>query len=365
MPPSRTEIDRAARIAGCLLGGAVGDMLGAPLEFAPLAEIRRQFGPAGLRDPVAAYGHVGAITDDTQMTLFTAEGILRAHNRWLSKGIASAPVVVRFAYKRWLHTQGGPVPEGDQSGAPWPDGWLVGHKELHSRRAPGNTCLNALADERFGSVEEPLNDSKGCGAVMRAAPVGLFGLSDPFDAGVAIGALTHGHPTGYLTAGLLASLIAELRQGTSLDQAIEIADGAVAGWDNAEETREAVARAGALAERVGDAIPEDVESLGAGWVAEEAIAIALFCALSARDFEHGVLLAVNHSGDSDSTGAITGNILGAALGVDAIPGRWLAVLELREVIETIAADLDRHHEPFDPGGPRSAISPDWDRYPGW
>jgi ADP-ribosylglycohydrolase len=61
---------------------------------------------------------------------------------------------------------------------------------------------------------------------------------------------------------------------------------------------------------VADATPEIVEQLGGGWVAEEALATALFCALKATNFAEGVLLAVNHSGDSDSTGSLTGNLLG-------------------------------------------------------
>jgi ADP-ribosylglycohydrolase len=363
--PVASEVDRSARIAGCLLGGAVGDMLGAPIEFMILAEIRERFGATGLREPVEAYGRVGAITDDTQMTLFTAEGILRGHNRLMSKGISSAENMVRFAYKRWLHTQGYAVPESDRLGEPWPDGWLVGHRELHARRAPGNTCLSALADERHGSVEEPLNDSKGCGAVMRAAPIGLFPFTDTFQLGAKLGALTHGHRSGFLASGYFATLIAALREGAQLDRAIEIADMAMASWQGADEIQAAVEAALALADRGDEPTPKAVESLGAGWVAEEALAISLYCALVAHDFEHGVLLAVNHSGDSDSTGAITGNILGTMLGVQAIPERWLGVLELREVIGQVAADLDRHHEPFDSDDFWSTTSPDWDRYPGW
>jgi ADP-ribosylglycohydrolase len=358
-------VGRSARIAGCLLGGAVGDMLGAPIEFMSLTEIRERFGAAGLQEPVAAYGRVGAITDDTQMSLFTAEGILRAHNRLMSKGIASVESCVRFAYKRWLYTQDVAVPEQDRFGDPWPDGWLIGHRELHARRAPGNTCLSALADERHGSIDEPLNHSKGCGAVMRAAPIGLFPFTDPFSIGAELGALTHGHPSGYLGSGYLSALVAALREGAWLDRAIEIAEMASASWDGADEIHAAVGAALALAERSDEPTPELIESLGAGWVSEEALAIALYCTLVARDFEHGVLLAVNHSGDSDSTGAITGNLLGTLLGARAIPERWLSGLELRDVIEQIGADIDRHHEPFESEDPWSATSPDWDRYPGW
>ena len=74
-------------------------------------------------------------------------------------------------------------------------------------------------------------------------------------------------------------------------------------------------------------------ALGAGWIAEEALAIGLYCALVADDFEHGVRLAITHSGDSDSTGSITGQILGARYGAGVIPQRWLDRLELREVID--------------------------------
>jgi len=70
--------------------------------------------------------------------------------------------------------------------------------------------------------------------------------------------------------------------------------------------------------------------LGEGWLAEEALAIAVYCALVAEDFAHGVKLAVNHSGDSDSTRAMTGNILDALVGAAGIPQGWLERLELRD-----------------------------------
>ena len=101
-----------------------------------------------------------------------------------------------------------------------------------------------------------------------------------------------------------------------------------------------------------------MESLGGGWVAEEALAIGLYCALVARDFAHGVLLAVNHGGDSDSTGSIAGNLLGLVQGEKAIPGRWLERLELRDVITEVADDLWAHF-----GSDARAECHDRDRYP--
>jgi ADP-ribosylglycohydrolase len=190
-----------------------------------------------------------------------------------------------------------------------------------------------------GTSEQPLNNSKGCGGIMRAAPVGLADVNDPFGLGCETGALTHGHPSGYLAAGVLALIIHELIRGSSLDEAFDAALSALRGRPDSQECAAALEMAIALACE-GSPSPEMVERLGRGFVADEALAIAVYCALAAQgDFVAGVRLAVNHGGDSDSTGAITGNILGAMLGVDAIPDHWLERLELREEIAMIADDL--------------------------
>lgn len=358
--------DLRDRVRGCLLGGALGDALGAPVEFLSLGEIRRRYGENGIGEFDTAYGRRGAITDDTQMTLFTAEGLLRAHNRYLGKGIASIPDCVWHAYLRWLLTQGetSAAVERFRSGEQaWPDGWLVTVDALHDRRAPGNTCLSALRGRESGSLERPPNGSKGCGAVMRAAPVGLMALNAPFQAGAEIGVLTHGHPSGYLTAGYLAELIAGLVGRESLESATARARRELETWEGAGETLAALDAAEGLA-RTGAPTAEKVASLGEGWVAEEALAIAVYCAGIADDFRHGVTLAVNHGGDSDSTGAITGNILGALLGEQALPVAWLEQLELREEITRIADDIVAHHGEYEAAGWDVEI-PDWDRYPGW
>ena len=360
------SVELEGRVRGSLLGGALGDALGAPIEFMRIDEIRARHGSGGLRQLVSSYGHVGAITDDTQMTLFTAEGMLRAHNRFLGKGMADIPAVVWHAYLRWLLTQGEtPADERFVEGSePWPDGWLITVPELHARRAPGNTCLSALKGARPGSVDEPINDSKGCGAVMRAAPIGMLGLADPFKSGCQIGALTHGHPSGYLTSGYLAQLISALILGADLKDAAGVTLERLRLEPDADESASAVETAITLASQ-GRPSAERVALLGEGWVAEEALAIALYCALVADDPFEAIVLAANHSGDTDSTAAITGNIVGAAYGGEALPGDMLEQLELREVIEQMAADMVRHHEPYESNHPFDVEIPDWDRYPGW
>ncbi len=319
------------RFEGCLLGGAVGDAMGAGIEFSRLEELRARFGAAGVTDYVPVYGRVGAITDDTQMTLFTAEGLLRAI------GPTDLPAVVESthaSYLRWLHTQG----ESSRFSGPSyvRDGWMFSIEGLHHVRAPGGTCLSALRGPVAGSTGAPLNDSKGCGGVMRVAPVGLV-LDEPFEIACATAAITHGHPSGYLAAGVLADIVARVIKGSPLRSAATSTAQALASRLN-DEVRRALDTAIEAAEG-GIRTAEVVERLGAGWVAEEALSIAVYCALVADDYPDGVLLAVNHSGDSDSTGAIAGNLLGAALGRSAIPPGWLEALELADVIEMVARDL--------------------------
>lgn len=335
---------------GCLLGGAIGDAVGAPVEFMKLPEIRKRFGRAGVTELETAYDRRGAITDDTQMTLFTAEALIRGLHRFQERGIASAAAVARGAYLRWLATQ------GEQAQTFGDPGWLVGVRELHARRAPGNTCLAALRAGGHGTPENPLNDSKGCGGVMRVAPVGLARLEDPFAIGSELAAITHGHRTGHLSAGFLAEVVAQLQDGAEMRQAAHRAMDRLMRESGAEETGTAIEAALSLAAKSSPS-SEAVESLGAGWTAEEAVAIGLYCALVARDFEHGVLLAVNHGGDSDSTGSIAGNLLGLVVGERGLPRRWLKELELRQVIATVADDLWEHF------GTGHVECSDFDRYP--
>ena len=321
------EVTSHSRIRGCLLGGAVGDALGAPVEFMSLKEIRDRFGPDGIRDFEPAYGRSGSITDDTQMTLFTAEGLLRATMRMADRGICHVPSMVHHAYLRWLLTQGERPKRNVEVRT---DGWLFGVRALHHRRAPGNTCLEALREaEEWGLPAVARNTSKGCGALMRVAPVGLFGQPDDivFEVAVDTARLTHGHPCGFLAAGYLAVVVAALLRCEPLRQALEKADEQLQRCEENEGVANALAAARALALR-GRPRPEDLETLGGGWVAEEALSIAVCCALAARDFEEGILLAANHSGDSDSTSAIAGNLLGVQLGERAIPHNWLERLEL-------------------------------------
>ena len=329
---------------GCLLGGAVGDALGAPIEFDDIERIRSDFGPDGVSDFVEAYGRTGAITDDTQMTLFTAEGLILSKVRQEyqgDEGIASAGY---HALLRWLSTQDTPRRDGlisTHGTCSIVDGILTGNQALYSLRAPGNSCLSALRSGRAGTPGSPVNDSKGCGGVMRMAPVGLAyaDAEKAFHIGCRLAALTHGHPAGYLSAGTFAALISAIITGGTLAESIEESRRILRTASHYDETLKAIDTAAdsAAARPPG---PGTVASLGEGWIAEEALAIGIYSSLvKENDFSSALLLAVNHSGDSDSTGSITGNILGALHGEGIIPEPWIAGLELRELIEEMATDL--------------------------
>lgn len=330
---------------GCLLGGGLGDALGYPVEFLKHPEIVRRYGAATPARLTFDGAPLARISDDTQMTLFTAEGLLRALTRARGKRISHAPTLVGFAYLRWYETQGGQVAH-----AVGERGWLVEDRRLHASRAPGNTCLSALgalARRKPGeifTVEERPNDSKGCGAVMRAAPCGLAAASreEAFALGRDTGVLTHGHPSGYLSAAYVAALIWDLVRGAALPDAMAGADALLAEEDGAAELQAILAKTRLLAAR-GVPSAAALEALGGGWTGEEALAIALLCVLT---FDHDaeaipdvLWRAAAHGGDSDSTAAIAGNLLGAMHGVQRLPARWLEELELRDVIERLASDL--------------------------
>jgi ADP-ribosylglycohydrolase len=312
---------------GCLIGGALGDAFGSTVEFLSIDAIKEKYGEAGITGLVCAESGLAEITDDTQMTLFTAEGIL----------IEKTSLSVYHAYLRWLVTQGYSEFKGYDC---VDNGWLLEVKELHVRRAPGNTCLSALLSKEKGTIENPVNNSKGCGGVMRVAPAGLaYPKEIAFNMGAEFAALTHGHPSGYLSSGALAYIIASIVEASTLEEALEEALAVIKTYEGHEECLVILEKA---AELVNSELPdlEAIKILGEGWVGEEALAIAVYCSLKHKDnYKNAIIASVNHSGDSDSTGAITGNILGAYLGLNSIPEEWINKLELREVIIKIADEL--------------------------
>ena len=343
------------RVRGSLIGGAAGDALGYVVEFMRLGQIKEVYGSNGiteydLHSKFLSRSGMALISDDTQMTMFTANGILMYdanHDNTLAH-------YVYLAYLDWLKTQTGSrslIPGRNKDYVHHT--WLYEIPELHNRRAPGNTCMTSLSSGHMGTIREPLNCSKGCGGVMRAAPVALRYIPENDDDirtldtyGAEVAAITHGHDSGWLPAALLTHIIARVMQSCPLDEAIresqkvnqEIFQGIIS-EKHFDEMNELLELAMKLSQSTHDDT-QNIRKIGEGWTGDEALAIALYCALKYHDDFSGALIAsVNHSGDSDSTGAVTGNIIGAMLGYDAIADKWKNKLELRDVILELSDDL--------------------------
>lgn len=332
-----------SRVAGCLLAGALGDALGYRVEFKDLKEIVDAHGPAGVTDP-RTHGKA-LVSDDTQMTLFTLEGLLRAAR-------AGQPVreAMELAYRDWFHTQRAESPDATACAERLKD-----FSMLYAKRAPGVTCLDALGALDAGHAGNARNHSKGCGSVMRAAPFGCWpretAPAQAFALAADCAGITHAHPTARDAAGALAYLVADLVAGRSLDQAL---DALTVVLDPASETRRAIelardlARRGDVAEMPlpwraklidGLCVDPSLAARSRGWVAEEALAVAVFASLSGRDAMDAMRIAANHAGDSDSTAAICGNLVGARRGLESLDLRQLRALDVLPAIEWLLALL--------------------------
>ncbi|MBO4838220.1 MAG: ADP-ribosylglycohydrolase family protein [Lachnospiraceae bacterium] len=359
------------KIRGCLIGGAAGDALGYVIEFRDEDEIFSRFGRAGISKYETDRRGRARISDDTQMTLFTAEGLLAADlgEKYPEDRTRMRHAVAR-AYQDWLRTQemswekarkklqeadgqegGAGQPGQNGSGTP-----LRLIPDLYNWRAPGGTCLGALRTQKETQhlpddfIREPQNDRKGCGGIMRVAPLGLCcpGEEDRNVAweGAQIAAITHGGPLGYMTAAVAAQIIHRLvfgPDGLSLKEIVREARETAAelfrGYEYQEDLLNIIDLAVELSENDAPDL-DNIHLIGEGWVAEETLGIALYCALRhTGDFSAALIAAVNHGGDSDSTGAVTGNILGALHGYDALDDKWKTALELHDVILRLADAL--------------------------
>lgn len=320
------------RIAGCIYGMALGDALGAETEFLNIEGILQRFPPAGPLDPP---GEPALVTDDTQMALAVGDALLAAPQPYAPDTLGEH---IQRTFVGWYND-----PDNTQS------------------RAPGNTCLASIENLMEGQVWHEATDisSKGCGANMRVMPVGLLNVDETTRAAIAQfqAAYTHAHPTGLAAADLTAFVVADLgsggpdiglvrrvRQyaqsqrhiyheswlGKLWMRAYMMPDAQAYmahGWDECIAAIDRVE----IALAHPDLTADPCLLTGAGWVAEEAFATALYCFMLYPDNPVSVVRrAAVTSGDSDSIACIAGAFAGVYRGVDAWPADWLARIEYRE-----------------------------------
>ncbi|GAA0303557.1 ADP-ribosylglycohydrolase family protein [Streptomyces polychromogenes] len=357
----RTEQqDFRSRVRGALLGSAIGDALGAPVAGLSLEAVREAHGPAGLTGPAPAHGRRGTVTAATQLTLFTVDGLIRAHVR-RDTGAWHPPTDVHRAYRRWAATQHDWGPDERRAD----NGWLAQEEWLYARRDPGRACLTGFADDTRGTPEQPRNPTaRDAAATVRSAPFGLLvGWESALVLQLAVECATqsHGHPAAYLSAGALAVIVHGLTRGETLDTAVRRALALLAARPGHQPVTDALRRAlTAATEGAPGARSVEALSPGDGRDAEDVLAIAVYCALVAEDVPHGLRLAVNHGGDSTATGALCGALLGALLGETALPAAWLAELEGRPTVLELADDFALEMTQ----GPALHTTPPWlTRYP--
>ena len=359
-------IDIKDKIRGCMIAGAAGDALGYPVEFMSLNQILSQYGNKGITNFEIDDDGKTKISDDTQMSLFTANGILWGNTCTCMRGaMGNIEDYVERAYLDWYYTQTKLKDNSDSYCT-----WLRNLPEMAHRRAPGCTCMNAC--DNILHNREVVNNSKGCGGIMRVAPIALFAAAgkcrdnnwfsenDTAYTGSEIARITHKHPLAFLPSAMLCDLLLRIVPRNITDVKDHIGDivldtiNTMKGLYPGEFEQDKVYLANltemAVSLAANNKSDEDnIRTLGEGWVGEETWAIAVYCAIRHIDsVEDAVIASVNHDGDSDSTGAVTGNIMGAVYGYEHLKERNIFcpsgkkledTLELSEITLALADDL--------------------------
>ncbi len=251
------------QLAGCLLGGALGDALGYPVEFEKVSQMSQD------HDFDKIVGKL-IVLDDTQMTLFTANALLLDGNLRINTW---------NCYQDWLETQ---FKQGKSELSHRPISWLMEYPEMYASREPGRTCLMTLMRGIPGDLNEPINQSKGCGALMRVAPLAFIDREDPYSVAIENSALTHGHQMSHIASAALVSLLRYISEGETLCDSVSLMRQDIKrifmGSLEVKLFDDLLQQAIFASEKDFDDM-EIISRLGEGWVAEETLAIALYCSL--------------------------------------------------------------------------------------
>ena len=336
-------MDKRDRIRGAMIGCAAGDALGYPVKVLSEAAIVERYGLRGITAYDLDENGTARITADTQLMLLSANGILFAHTRGALRGIM-APVYQYFDafYMDWYRLQTEKQPRRARCG------WINAYPALSAKRAPSPTSMRVFSSDKFGSMDKPVNDSKGSGCLLRAAPIGLSYSDDPayiLDLAANTAALTHGNEVTWVASGVLALIISliihqELSIAEAVNETLKALDKSFPDSRKAvHELLSSIWSARPLATSASSDL-DAIHALGEGWVSNEALAIGILCALRyENDIAGAMTFAANHGGNSSTTAAIAGMLVGARIGFNAIPDRFVDRLELVDVILELADDV--------------------------
>lgn len=327
---------REDKIMGCMLGGAIGDSLGYEKDFKPKNKI------------ITDFEGKERISSNTQMTLFTANGIIWRETRWSSKGIAPKPIhALYYAYSDWLDTQ-----TNEDNGKNIC--WIKHIPQLNVRRTPGKTCIDSLSNNHWGT-KEPNTWSKGCGAITRSAPIGIYYMKEyiiEFTKDMCT--ITHNNPLAIIPSIIFTTMINIL---VNTDKPIKKA--LYQAIDECKEECYKINRKDTIyflklvdiAVKLSKLNISDEDAIGIfgrGYLAEETFSIAIYsCLKYQKSFKDAIICAINHRGNAKGTGSLTGNIIGAYLGYYNIPRNYTVNVELKDVIIEIAQDLTKAPPDFD------------------
>lgn len=343
------NIDYMDKFEGALIGSAVGDAFGYPLTKKSFEQICEDYEKDGaLELSVSRRTKTALFTEATQMSLFTADGILWAHNEHADYENSAVANYVFYSYQLWLYMQTKTIAGREYE-------WifdkkqnpnlssLLKHKGLGKARRTNDTNIDALLDARngvFGTLGKSVNANDDNGAVKRVVPVGLYygqNIEMAFRIGCDVGAITHSAPDGYLPCGVYAAIVSQLLEDKGVDESVRAAMEILATYQGNENTYKALEKAMELADDE-DTDPQDgVGELGDGKSAVSCLAIAVYCAvLHQTNYMYAVELAANHDGDSSACAAVAGGILGAWYGLKKLPKKWTKKVQYRSLLETVA-----------------------------
>lgn len=327
-----------------MFGAALGDALGSRFHSFPSKSMRNNIIPTDLETLFDAQYEL-EISNETQMALFTAEGLLRSETREHVNGISHTPSVVYSAYLRWLFTQG-----YDRFSVlnEIYDGYLISLPEMRRRKYPGIASISALRTGEKGEISEPINNSRGSDGIARTHPIGLFFEREyAFKIGCECCAITHGNAAAYLAAGAFAHIISSIMSGMNVKDSLKLALSRLESENGHLECSKKLSLALDLFE-MNLSEEKSFSIIGDGWKGHEALAMGVYCALNLGKEENNfkeafldkLIMLSNYSRNTSSIGSVMGSIMGVLMGEEYIPEKLWTKMKCHNLIEEICLDLN-------------------------